>query len=279
MNSPVVFDIDLDFFLDRTSEKASSERLADDEYEVWSDEKVSSFLREQLGLGRGKKPLGFRCETHDEVLRACMRLCDNGRLEEPFHLLHIDAHDDLDAWRLAVDVATMHARKKERPSAEDSDLLSEVDETNYVCFLLAMGMLSKYTFVHLRDSNEPCSMLLDFYGNLRTVSVPVLQEPYEHYLEEVPDDSETASKMPWPVTRRIGDDELVRNPIWAHYLHFASDEYQADNDPAFLFVTRSPQYTPKKADRIISELVEPLVDFENGEKLLGRLGQELRFKG
>lgn len=118
-----------------------------------------------------------------------------------------------------------------------------------------------------------------FYGNLRTVSVPVLQEPYEHYLEEVPDDSETASKMPWPVTRRIGDDELVRNPIWAHYLHFASDEYQADNDPAFLFVTRSPQYTPKKADRIISELVEPLVDFENGEKLLGRLGQELRFKG
>lgn len=140
-----------------------------------------------------------------------------------------------------------------------------------------MGMLSEYTFVHLHDSLEPNSMLRDYFGNPRdTVSVPVLQERYEHYDEDVLDESEATLKVfGAPIICEVEDNErLMANPFKARYSHYESDEYQADGKPVFLFVTRSPQYTPNKADRIITELIEPLVDFEGGEKLLEELGQK-----
>lgn len=48
MSDDVVFDIDLDLFLDRTSERAESGRLSDNDHKVWR-EIVSAFVDFESG--------------------------------------------------------------------------------------------------------------------------------------------------------------------------------------------------------------------------------------
>lgn len=278
----VIFDLDLDFFLDRTSSEAvNTLRPEDDEYETWGDDEVDEFLRNRLGLNEKHRPLGFRCETHDEVLYACLRLCEKGILQKPFRLLHVDAHDDLYSHCDAVDEATAYHRDGVCPSAKELECEKKVTEANYVCFLLALGMLSEYNYVHLEDSELPHPALLDSTGSF--ISIKVLDDRFSLYGEEYVEPRDDIWRKIFPneipyTLKTVDQDCLIDNPVKALYHHYAKDDHFEKMKPAFLFVSRSPKYTPPKADCLISEHIAPLVDFEQGEKLLEELGQKSKFR-
>jgi len=277
----VIFNIDLDFFLDRTSnEAANTSRPGNNEYEVWTDFEVANFLKCQLGVDGTHKPPAFRCETHDEVLYACLRLCDARLLQNPFRLLHIDAHDDLDYFRDAIDAATAYCRTGARPNVEELEKSGTVNEANYACFMLALGMLSEYDFVHLEDSLAPSPSL--FCQDEKSIAIPILEEPFRQYGEEyqVPASEirlNIFSGQSKYITARACDDRLIENPIKARYRNWTKDHFFEKSKPAFLFVSRSPKYTPPKADRIIDEIMATLVDFERGERMLRSLGQKTKY--
>lgn len=283
---PVVFDIDLDFFLDKRSEaSAYGSRPADWEYEIWDDSEVVAFMVDQLGLDGEKKPRAFRCETHDEVLYACMRLHENGYLQKPFRLLHIDAHDDLDSYRYAIRDATARHRGKGSFDVKEMEKREEVNETSYVCYLIALGMLSEYEYVHLADSDLPSPYLLSSDGDY--ISIGVLEEPYEEYGEEYKEPRDfndpiiAALYSPdkdFYETKEAKEDKLIESLPRIRYRHWDKEFFFEEEEPVFLFLSRSPRYTPSKADRLICDCIAPLVDFEAGEKLLKSLGQEFRFK-
>lgn len=279
----VVFDLDLDFFLDRTSSEAvDALRPEDNEYKIWRDDEIDAFLRNRLGLSEEHRPLAFRCETHDEVLYACLRLCAEGFLQTPFRLLHVDAHDDLDQHKTAIDVATTYYRTRKQPVIEILEGNKSINEANYVCYMLALGMLSEYDFVHLEDSILPQPPLLK--ADRKHISIDVLKEPYWKYGEEVeipkdeiwsqlfPDDKNPFMPM------QVGDDQLIENDVRARYRHYLKGDLLERAKPSFLFVSRSPKYTPPKADRLIEDCIAPFVDFEAGERLLKGLGQGSKFQ-
>lgn len=89
-----ILDLDLDAFVQPPviSRRKGDPRPQDDAHTLYAAAEVTGLLCERWQV-RPETPLVL-LEDHDEILEAVSKLIGQGRLQPPFHWVHVDAHDD-----------------------------------------------------------------------------------------------------------------------------------------------------------------------------------------
>ena len=95
-----LLDLDMDYFMENIAigiTESREERLSEDEYGycVWSEQRIRSFLEDNLGLSKDRKIKGRIVTGHNEALFFWQELITKEILETPFEVVHIDSHADL----------------------------------------------------------------------------------------------------------------------------------------------------------------------------------------
>ena len=95
-----VLDLDMDYFMETVETGITSgtvERIPEKEYgeKVWSENKVRTFLEQNLGLSKHHRLPGRIVTNHHESLFFWEELIAGGKLVTPFEVVHVDSHADL----------------------------------------------------------------------------------------------------------------------------------------------------------------------------------------
>lgn len=109
-NNMRILDIDMDYFLKEIPiiiSENNTDRVPDEDYQVWSKEEVIDFLENKLGLSKETKIKGKIVIHHNEALYYWRTLIQEERLFAPFEVVHIDSHADLGlgypSWTFIMD--------------------------------------------------------------------------------------------------------------------------------------------------------------------------------
>ncbi|MGZ6693845.1 MAG: hypothetical protein ACXVHQ_41490 [Solirubrobacteraceae bacterium] len=256
-----VLDLDLDFFLDDVADSRPYDgpRLSANDYYPWEIAKVVSFLRDRCLLD-GRLP-GVAVENHGEVFGVWRGAIDEGRLVAPFHVTHVDANADLGANEtghryLLTDLMHADPAGRRHPRvAED-----KFSDGSYLAFAAACRWLSELVYVCYVDPDYACSQYQGpFDGKPRDLH-PWLMEGFTVEAENIrlaPLTEEQFSELyEFNSERpRIETDEpripFHRVPWPDFYAHEPFD---------FIFLARSPAYTPASADPIFDEIRRLFID-------------------
>ena len=231
-----VLDIDVDLFVDPypTHSSRRQGRRAED-VTAWRPERVCEYIGGTEVLGSGRNLPGQKFETHDEMLGA---LAD---LESPVLLYHLDAHADLGVGQncyrfysefLAIEPALRRSRLHEfRPR-----------EGDFLLYAIACGFVGAMDYVTHPDG----------YG--RIPDIPVGMDRWE--------DGHTAGFLDLrrfhgtgaEYGNRQGKHTLDRSiPIHRHN----RDEFRLSGMSFdYLYITRSPDYTPIASDNVVRAVQE-----------------------
>lgn len=241
-----ILDIDLDFFLDRAPhghDTRRGERLDPREFEAWSMEEVVAFLEHQCGL---RDPLpGRSVEEHDEVFRIWRDLISEGQLETPFHVTHVDAHADMDhggrGYRyLMTELLFENQEDRVRPTEGDDGL----NPGNYLLFSVACRWISELTYVFNPGGGSDIS---GYHKQNYDWNADVIQ------LKAIDPEDFAAllgSRHPEPVH--------LEPPV--PVVEIPAVDYRAPAGFDFIFLARSPEYTPEAADAIFDEIRARYID-------------------
>ena len=222
-----VLDLDMDFFLSDPCPLASlGERPDESCAEVWSDEEVIRFLEEQCGLSRAHPVPGAIFDTHDKALDFWAERLEDGSLDAPFEVVHVDTHSDLafgpPGTNFVLNVVL--SRMPEQRAAIDAYRTAvELDEANYLLFALAFRWIDRLAYVRNPKSHQDIPRhLLDGEGNIHLCSF--------------------ISRM---MESRNGKEPVIPFDVYDDYRTFRQHGYD------FVTMAQSPRYAPQSADRII----------------------------
>lgn len=242
-----VLDLDLDAFIygREYSRQRDEARLDAALYPLWSLDKLDRFLTAQCLL-RGPLP-GLAVEHHAEVFYAWRDAIEAGVLDEPFEVTHVDAHSDLahvDTGRryLRSEVLSWPVEARRYPDAGETAL----GDGNYLSFAIANRWIASLEYVigggsefEEVDDEPPYSWqpgdltFEDFEGST----------PFNH-----------AIKLS-PAANTGGVDTEPRVPFdWYRHQQF---EARAPYD--FIFLARSPAYTPEGADDLYERIRQQFI--------------------
>lgn len=235
-----VLDLDMDFFLaDCCPLVLPGERPASLGHEPWSAQAVRSFLEERCGLRREHPLPGSLFVTHDEALGFWLSLIKNGRLSDPFSVVHIDAHSDLGIGKpgpgfVLNRVISLSPDKRRDPSRYYD--CEQLDEANYLLFTAAFRMLDSLTLVRNPRSRfdiPPEIALVDAQNEYCALR---LRSPVSALFENL-------NGMEPTIPFRVFDD----------YTQFFDEGFD------FVSIAQSPRYAPKEADFIMDIVREYIV--------------------
>ena len=184
-------------------------------------------------------------EEHDELFDAIKALVASGTISAPFELVHVDAHADLGVgqWKpyeyLLTDL--MHREVEERLDPVRGN--EGLNRGTVVLFLAACKWIDKFHYVyHPGDGKDFSELFLDYEPETEQLFLQIpkcSKECLEH------------SKPPYvPVIELSSRCELgTRIP-------FRLTEQKDFQDPGFdfAFLTRSPGFTPPKADALYEQI-------------------------
>ncbi len=146
-----VLDLDLDFFLDNCCPLApKGERPSSICANPWTEREVVSFLENGLGLDTAHPIPGRITETHDGALAFWKERMDTGRLDQPFSVVHVDAHADLGIGKPGPGFVlnnVLGIPPKERDDFSRYYAQKQLDEANYLLFALAFRWIDTLTLV------------------------------------------------------------------------------------------------------------------------------------
>lgn len=228
-----ILDVDLDFFVRGVAHWRSLDdlsRLSDDEYDVWSLEEVSAFLRDQCGLGA---PLpGWAIERHSEAFGEWQQAMADGSLDPPFSITHVDAHADLGLGE-PVHLEIM-SELMFMPVDQSAEAARRVTDGSYLAYACAAGWVADLTYVHNTDT---CEDLHPHHMKNWDRYAAALQ------LKAVRRSHLVSATKPeqWPV-------EHLDPEIPFRHLHWR--DFQADRPFDAMVICRSPNFTPPAADQI-----------------------------
>lgn len=244
-----ILDIDMDYFLVHPVAfipDSSTQRVEDEDCIPWNKNDVIDFLDNNLGL-KGKKIKGKIITNHNEALYYWRDLINNGELETPFEVVHVDSHGDLGlgypSWTFIFD--TLLGRLvEERIDIEHYykyfDVYYKPKIGDYLLYVIAFRWLSKLTYVSnpkcdgddyvwmiLKDWIEPNNKIqLPHNPNIPVINT-YTQEEKDKYLSSAIFEPEV-------------DFEIIRTIEGVSY----------DGDFDYLTFCISPNYTPASADFI-----------------------------
>jgi hypothetical protein len=241
-----VLDIDLDFFVLDVVYWPPDEpgfRPEPDELPVWSVDDAIGFLRAHCGLD--KRLPGFVTKNHGELFPLWRSAIDDGRLEAPFHVTHLDAHADLGVGEpgltyLVTELLLQRPEDRRYPRTGENGL----NDANHLAFAIACRWIHDLVYVYGEGGGIDDSPLVmeSFDVNATRIQLASL-----HYgdLERWRDDDKPA---PIHVEPAIP----YRKTHW--------ESFQADRPYDFVCLTRSPPYTPVTADPIFDAIRATFID-------------------
>lgn len=244
-----VLDIDLDIFVTPINHLNSSLRLSDEEYELTPQPIIDQFLIEQCGLNTTAPTPGAVLEEHDELFDVLKDLINSKKVCVPFELVHVDAHADLGMgqWSpfeyLLTDL--MHKPAQERTDPLRGDL--GLNRGTITLFIAACEWLSKLHYVHHPDDGEDFRELLLHWD--------VKKEQLSLQIPKCSQDEMNRIKSSGMLTERW--DRLSKCCTTGRLIPFelsTLDSYAVPEKFDFVFLTRSPGFTPPKADKVFERI-------------------------
>lgn len=242
-----VLDLDLDFFLNNVAyfKIDDGERLDSKAYQPWTRSQVHSFLKKRCRLSLSTPVEGRIVEHHDGAFDFWQQLVETGRLPTPFHVTHVDSHNDLglgDSGYCYLMSDFLHIEAEMRLQRLQR---SRVEFGNYLAFAIACRWIASISWIrhpgqpnsllqyHFKDFNPSSGVIQlksverNAFDNLSTPlcprSLPILSlEPevvfkmvlWDSFSATEPFDYVVLSKSPGFTTRE--SDELI--PIIADYM-------------------------------------------------------------
>lgn len=256
-----VLDLDLDFFLDDVahSRPYDGPRLSASDYPPWEVPIAVAFLRERCLLD-GRLP-GLAVENHGEVFGVWRGAIDVGLLVAPFHVTHIDAHADLGANEtghryLLTELMHAHPAGRRHPRVADD----KFSDGSYLAFAAACRWLSELVYVCYVDPEYAAPDYRGpFDGNPLDIH-PWLMEGFTVEADNIRlaplTDEQFCQLYEFNSERpRVETDEPgipFRRVAWP--------DFCADEPFDFVFLARSPAYTPAAADAIFDEIRRLFID-------------------
>ena len=224
-----VLDIDLDFFLAECCPLAEKgKRPPAGGHEPWTADQVRRFLENNCCLSREQPLPGRVFLTHDGALTYWQELMEQGKLEAPFHVTHVDAHSDLaigypGPGYVLYNVLSLPPRR--RMELDRFYREKKLDEANYLLFALAARLIGSLDNVRRPFSRDdvPPQILLEDGRHLR------LPQAFPDLFE------------------RVNGPE----PVIAYREYKEDGSFLADAPYAFVSLAVSPRYAPREADELI----------------------------
>ena len=245
-----VLDIDIDAFLDpRPKRRANDDRLSSTEYRPWARRDVKNFLADRCIL-HDPKP-GDIVTYHHELFDRWNSMIASGQLRVPFHLTHVDSHADMgmgDASSSYIMGELLHQNPKDRnnPKRGGHDGLLE---GNFISFAVACGWISSIDYVHHPQLFAQNCGLHDIPDCLFRDNDPkcgVIQ------LKQLPPDCRQSIRRLQEFTPLAFEPEV---PI----RFIERDAFHTDALFSFIFVAKSPKYTPATSDSIVDIIREFII--------------------
>ena len=224
-----VLDLDLDYFLaDCCPLAKQGQRPNLTEHEPWTAEKVRTFLETRCLLSREHPIPGRIFETHDGAIGYWKELMEEGKLEAPFHVTHVDAHSDLGIGYPGpgyVLYNVLSLPPKRRLELDRFYREKKIDEANYLLFALAARIVGSLENVRRPFSRE------DVPRQILTEDVDHIRLP-----QSFPDLFE---KMNGP------------EPLIPYHEYKEDGSFSAAAPYDYISLAISPRYAPKEADELI----------------------------
>lgn len=247
-NEPqLIIDLDLDTFVYPPVESGSDshERAPSAKHKPSPRALVEFFYEEQLELKRASRTKGAIFDFHEQSYHWWRRLIFNGQLKLPFDVVHVDAHDDLlsgfeiayffEEWTSTLD--------------RTNSLPLKLNSANYLGYAAANGWLRSLTWVRRSDTKtEPVSWIFkDFSLALGILELKTFPKGGVAAAANLLLAGQTPNNF-----SAIGEVPFVQVPF---------GRYKIPRPADFIFVARSPSFTPAESDAnedLIRERVELL---------------------
>ena len=240
-----ILDLDLDIFVTPINQIHSDSRLSNDEYDVLALEQVHQFMTKSCGLTDSAPIRGRTFEEHDELFDCLKYFIAIGELQTPFELVHVDAHADMGAgqWTPYEYLLTnlMHRQSQDRVDPVKGS--SGLNRGTVVLFLAACDWLSKIHYVHHADDGKDfCEVFLEYDNSTDELFFQIPRCSKTQFQKWKPPFNDVLDlRDQWELGKRI---PFQISPL--------GDFCEPGFD--FLFLTRSPGFTPPKADVVFESI-------------------------
>lgn len=263
-----VLDLDMDYFMEAIANTPFSitDRLEEEYYggSVWPESKVRSFLENNLGLSKDRKIEGRIVKGHNEALFFWEKLMAEGKLSDPFEVVHVDSHADLGLGcasstflQSAILTLPVETRRRVR-DFEFNGHLETISIGDYLLWGIAYKMISKLTYCANPngDKNDYCwDTMKDFHEEWITNQkvTNYIQLKFNRDMELPYYNSDNSYKKKY-LEGAIKDPEI-------EFIIIPTVEgvnYHGDFD--YVVMAQSPNYTPASADFIMDVFKEYIVE-------------------
>lgn len=228
-----VLDIDLDLFVDPRTDGFSTKpgaRAAN--VAAWDPAMVREYMTSALGLSLKRKLPGRAFETHEQILY------ELSQIRPPVRLFHLDAHADLG---ICINCSRFHAEFLAIDPDLRASLLSDFEpkEGDWLLYAIACGFVDELDYV----------MHPEMYACLRRNRLHDIPMGMDKWDDECTDDYLYLKRFCGPrqqYERRAGKHTLDRRiPL---RIHSRDDFWSPVATFDFMFITRSPRFTPVTSD-------------------------------
>lgn len=261
-----VLDLDMDYFMEHIASFISfntSERLDEDGYgdTVWSEERVRDFLENNLGLSKNNKIPGRVVVGHNESLFFWEELLEQGKLTDPFEVVHVDSHADLGLGCSSSDFlqsAFLTLPVETRRRIRDDDEGVGISIGDYLLWAVAYKMISKITYCANPngDKNDYVwDTLKDFKEDM------IWNKPISNYIQ-----LKYNSQMEWP---KYNDSKeykkkymlgAIKDPEVELRIIPTIEDVKFQRGFDYAVIAQSPNYTPASADFILDVFRDYIVE-------------------
>ena len=260
-----VLDLDMDYFMEHIAciPFSVSDRLDEDNYgdTVWSEERVRNFLENNLGLSKKNKIPGRVVVGHNESLFFWEELLEQGKLTDPFEVVHVDSHADLGLGCSSSDFlqsAFLTLPVETRRRIRDDDEGVGISIGDYLLWAVAYKMISKITYCANPngDKNDYVwDTLKDFKEDM------IWDKPISNYIH-----LKYNSQMEWP---KYNDSKeykkkymlgAIKDPEVELKIIPTIEDVKFQGDFDYAVIAQSPNYTPASADFILDIFGEYIVE-------------------
>jgi UPF0489 domain len=250
-----VLNLDLDFFLnDRATMRADTAKARPKDLTPWEPERVLNFLQNTLNL-RCKVP-GRIVRSHDEVFYRWRDLIQRRALTIPFFVAHVDAHSDLGmgtpSWvYLHSEFLELPLTRRARPKRGVWGL----NFASYMPFAIGNCWFSEIDFITPRcwhddilrtiladDCPVPNGAREEFYRPNISLPIELMHATNAQIDQTISQMSDFST-----VRRKIGEPRISLNIVSDDCVGARYSGQLWD----YVFLSRSPGYTPKSADSLI----------------------------
>ena len=239
-----ILDIDLDFFLDKIlyANDEPRGRLSDQEYQPDPEAAALTFLRDRCLLSQDHPTPGHTCKHHREVFFHWRSMLKSSELKAPFEVIHVDAHADMGLGNnsclyIAEEMLADPPGKRSVPTGRES---WQLGDCNFIAYALATRWIGKLTYVTHPNWVDDIQWL--HMKDFDTKSGFVQMKRFNPGFTEGLNDFMDVKNLPFEAEPDIPLDVSPRS------------RFQLMEPADFVFISQSPNYTPKTADKLFASM-------------------------